>query len=577
MASKNWLGRIAFSWMCLCAVVAGLSVRSVAHAADKPNVLLICVDDLKPALGCYGDRLAKSPNIDRLAARGVVFDRAYCNQAVCSPSRNALLCGLRSQTLGIYDLGTNFRVARPNAVTLPQLFKQNGYRTEGLGKIFHVGHGNHEDEASWSVPHWRANVIAYALPESKAKSGLTREEALFNNQPAADLPKGAAYEMADVPDNTYPDGALADEVVLRLRSAAERKDQPFFIAAGFVKPHLPFVAPKKYWDMHDPAALPLADFRDPPKDAPAYAPQFGGELRQYRDVPERGALDETLQRKLVHGYYAATSYMDAQVGRVLDELDRLQLASNTIIVLWGDHGWHLGDHGMWCKHTNYEQATHIPIIVSAPGKLSGKHSSSLIESVDIYPTLCELTGLKPPAELDGKSAVAALKDVEARTKDYVLHAYPRNAPERGPVIGRAVRTSRYRLVEWKKSGDAADSADIELYDYDADPLEKVNVASKRPEVVAELRKILASIPEATPQISAKPKENAKAATKPKQDRDAMFTKRDINGDGKLTREEFLAKQPDPDEAPARFTRFDVNKDGTLSREEFVNSGKAQKE
>jgi iduronate 2-sulfatase len=280
-------------------------------------VLFICVDDLKPIAGCYGGT-AKTPNIDRLAARGVLFEKAYCNQAVCAPSRNALLTGLRPQTLGIYDLGTNFRKARPDAVTLPQYFKQHGWRTEALGKIFHVGHGNLEDPASWSAPHWRANVIAYALPESRAKKGLTREEALFSNQPAKNLPRGAAYEAAEVPDNTYPDGAIADEAVKRLAAAKDKPDQPFFLAVGFVKPHLPFCAPTKYWDLYDRRDFKLPELRTPPRGAPRYAPTGWGELRQYRDMPEKGPLTDEDARTLIHGYHAATSYMDAQLGRVLD-------------------------------------------------------------------------------------------------------------------------------------------------------------------------------------------------------------------------------------------------------------------
>ncbi|MEX2026514.1 MAG: sulfatase, partial [Pirellulaceae bacterium] len=319
----------------IIAIVGVLVAALPVALAERPNVLLICIDDLKPALGCYGDKLAKTPSIDALAARGIVFERAYCNQAVCSPSRNALLTGLRPQTIGIYDLGTNFRQSVPDAVTLPQHFRQHGYKSEGLGKIFHVGHGNHEDPASWSVPHWRANVVAYALAESKAKRGQTREEALFSNKNAKGLPRGAAYEAADVPDNAYPDGALADEAIRRLQAAADRKSEPFFLAVGFVKPHLPFCAPKKYWDLHDPAAFRLAERQTPPDGAPAYAPQFGGELRQYAGIPEQGPIPAELQRKLIHGYYAATSYMDAQVGRVLAELDRLKLAGETIVVLWG--------------------------------------------------------------------------------------------------------------------------------------------------------------------------------------------------------------------------------------------------
>ena len=213
----------------------------------KPNVLLICVDDLKPLLGCYGNKQIHSPNMDRLATRGLLFERAYCNQAVCAPSRNALLTGVRSTSLGIYDLGTNFRQSIPTAVTLPQYFMQHSYRAEGLGKIFHVGHGNHEDPASWSVPHFSAKSIAYALTESSAKRTLTREEALFANESnVGNLPRGAAFECADVADDAYPDGKLAEETIRRLQSATTQTNEPFFMAVGFVKPHLPFCAPKKY-------------------------------------------------------------------------------------------------------------------------------------------------------------------------------------------------------------------------------------------------------------------------------------------------------------------------------------------
>lgn len=540
-------------------------------AAEKPNVLLICVDDLKPILGCYGDKIVKSPNIDRLAARSVLFERAYCNQAVCSPSRNALLVGLRPQTLGIYDLGTNFRRSRPDAITLPQRFKQQGWRTEALGKIFHVGHGNTEDPDSWSVPHWKANVIAYALSASKAKAGLTREEALFANKPANDLPRGAAYEAADVPDNTYPDGAIADEAIRRLQAAKQKPDEPFFLAVGFVKPHLPFVAPQKYWDLYDRAAFKLAEFRQPPDGAPRYAPQFGGELRQYSGIPESGPLNDDLQRTLIHGYHAAISYMDAQLGRVIDELDRLELAKNTIIVVWGDHGWHLGDHGMWCKHTNYEQATHIPLLVAAPNAKAGVRTSSLVESVDIYPTLCELAGIKAPEGLDGRSIAATLNDQTVPTKDHTIHVYPRTGTDKTPLIGRAIRTQRHRLVEWKKIGAPVSSADLELYDYQTDPLETKNVAAEQPSVVAKLQGLLAQHPEALPQIKAEPAAQS-SKDKPQTDRNALFDSKDKNKDGKLTREEFLANQPDPKEAPKRFLRFDTNQDGTLSREEFVTSG-----
>ena len=479
----------------IAVIVAWSLAAGVAIAADKPNVLLICVDDLKPTLGCYGDALAIAPNIDRLASSGVTFERAYCNQAVCSPSRNALLVGLRPQTLGVYDLSTNFRKAAPEAVTLPQHFKQHGYRTEGMGKIFHVGHGNTEDARSWSVPHYQAKTVGYALDENKAQ--LTREGAFFDNKNPANLPRGAAYEKADVPDSAYGDAAIADEAIARLRSAKEKPGEPFFLAVGFLRPHLPFCAPRKYWDLYDPAKFTLAQRRQPPDGAPSYAPQFGGELRNYKDIPDKGALPDELQRTLIHGYYASISYMDAQLGRVLDELRRTGLDKNTIIVLWGDHGWHLGDHGMWCKHTNYEQATRIPLIVVAPGVAkAGARTAALVESVDIYPTLCELAGLPAGKGLDGVSFAATLKDNTKFAREAITHVYPR-----GERLGRAIRTARYRLVEWKKfgaPGAPADTAEFELYDYESDPGETKNLAKENPQVVGELAAILARQSEAKP-------------------------------------------------------------------------------
>ena len=393
-----------------------LTLTAAAHAADarKLNILFVAVDDLKPTLGCYGDTLAKTPQIDRLAARGTRFERAYCMQAVCAPSRNAVLTGLRPETLKIYDLGTNFRRRAPEVVTLPQHFKAHGYASHGLGKIFHVGHGNHEDAATWSVPHFQAKTIGYALPENRAK--VTREEALFENNremPIASLPRGVAYESADVPDDEYADGKIAAEAITRLRSF-KQSGEPFFLAVGFLRPHLPFNAPKKYWDLHDPKKFILPERTTPPEGAPPFAPTSWGELRQYKDMPENGPLPPEEQRTLIHGYYAATSYMDAQLGRVLDELDKLGLAENTIIVLWGDHGWHLGDHGMWCKHTNYEQATRAPLIISAPGKTGGQATLALAEFVDIYPTLCELAGVGKPAHLQGTSLAPLLDDPKKR-------------------------------------------------------------------------------------------------------------------------------------------------------------------
>ncbi|MCW0217738.1 MAG: sulfatase [Prosthecobacter sp.] len=488
---------------------------SLQAAADRPNVLLICVDDLKPNMGCYGDALAKTPNLDRLAARGMRFDLAYCNQAVCAPSRNNLLLGSRSTSLGIYSLSENFRTAVPDAVTLPQYFMNNGWRTEAIGKILHTGHGNHDDDASWSVPAIKEKVIEYLKPENSANGQLTREEAFFTNQKLGNiksLPRGAAWEMADVPDNAYADGRIADAGIQRLRFAKENPGQPLFLALGFVKPHLPFTAPKKYWDMHDRAAFPLASRDLPPEDAPSYAGKTLGELNNYDPVPVDPPLTEDMQRTLIHGYYSAVSFVDAQLGRVLDELDRLELADKTLIVLWGDHGWHLGDHGMWTKHTNYEQANRIPLFIVAPGVTqAGSATKQLAETVDVFPTLVELAHLPAftgPQPTDGTSLVPVLRDPAARVRDHAYHAFPRQRQGK-PVIGRAIRTERYRLVEWKNPGAAPDTADLELYDYQDDPLETHNLAMTKPEVVAELRVILNRHPEAVspPNQKKKPSKN----------------------------------------------------------------------
>ena len=483
-----------FFWILLISLLAAIHTA----AQDRPNILLILVDDLKPAIGCYGDTLAKTSNIDRLAARGIRFERAYCNQAVCAPSRNNLLLGTRSTSLGIYSLGQNFRQAAPNAVTMPQFFMRHGYRTEAIGKVLHTGHGNHDDPNSWSVPTLHEKVVEYLLPTNSASGQLTREEAFFTNQmldQIRSLPRGAAWEITDVPDNAYADGRIADEGIQRLQAAKQRPDQPFFLALGFVKPHLPFTAPKKYWEMHDPEAFPIAPNQKHPKRAPSYAGKKGGEIVNYTPLTIENLKNETIQRKLIHGYYAAASFVDAQIGRVLDELDRLEFSKNTIIVFWGDHGWHLGDHGYWTKHTNYEQANRIPIIIVASGMATqGRVTQQLTETVDIYPTLVELADLPVPTvpqPIDGVSLVPVLCDPSRSIRNHAYHCYPRRGR-----MGRAIRTEQYRLIEWKKIGDPTNSAEYELYDYINDPGETRNLAFEQPETIHRLAAILALHPEA---------------------------------------------------------------------------------
>ena len=479
-------------------LVTALGFAAV-QAAQKPNVLLILVDDLKPAMGCYGDNAAITPNMDALARRGMRFDMAYCNQAVCAPSRFTLMLGAHSTSTGLYGLGSHLRKAWPGAVTMPQHFAKHGYRTESLGKVFHIGHGNQGDPESFSVPHFHDKVIEYLDPESTDGGKLTREEALFTNQKLGQirsLPRGAAYESPMANDADYADGRVAGETVKRLKAAKQRlakSGTPFFITAGFVRPHLPFSAPKKYWDMHASAKLPMPVNKAFPKDAPKVALKRGGEIAAFKPVPSNGEIDEELTRKLIHGYYASTSYVDAQIGKVTQALGELGLADNTILVLWGDHGWHLGDLGIWTKHTNFEQANRIPIIVIAPGMAKpGSATGQLAETVDLYPTLAELAGLPAPSgpqPIDGVSLVPVLKNPNARVRDHAFHAYPR-----GKKLGRAIRTQRYRLVEWKNHSDPNAEVDYELYDYKADPWETQNQYADRPKIAKRLKTILSKHP-----------------------------------------------------------------------------------
>ncbi len=432
----------------------------VIEAEAPLNVLLIAVDDLRPELGCYGKEYIHSPNIDQLASQGLVFDRAFCQQALCSPSRTSLLTGLRPDATHIYDLVTHFRQTVPNVTTLPQYFKQNGYHTEWWGKIFHAAL---LDSISWTQQGNRFepedNWRAYQLEESK------RLAAQKNGH-------GPPYEMADVADNAYPDGKIAESAVEAL---GRLKGKPFFLALGFYKPHLPFNAPKKYWDMYDSSAIPLPLMQNPPKDAPDLALSYWGELRSYSLMPRKGNLDEQMTKKLIHGYRACVSYTDAQIGKVLKELDRLGLRKNTIVILWGDHGWKLGDYGEWSKQTNFEIDTRAPLIISTPRMLAtGKHTQALTEFVDVYPTLCELSGLPVPDHLQGKSFSRLLNKPELKHKKVALSQYTR---QNGKVMGYSMRTERYRFTKWQNV-ESKEVVAMELYDHkDNNPTAQANLAS----------------------------------------------------------------------------------------------------
>ena len=470
----------------LAALLAGgfvLICGSAPAAPARPNVLFFAVDDLRTEFGAYGAGYIHSPNLDRLAKRGVTFDRAYCQQAVCSPSRSSLLTGTRPDTTKVWDLQTHFRKALPDVVTLPQHFKNNGWFVQGMGKLFH---GGYDDPRSWSVP-WASPQTrhgAYGLPANNALSKPAGGAP--KNRAGQRGPRGPAFESSNVPDNTFHDGALADMAVAALRECA-KKDQPFWLGVGFIRPHLPFVSPKKYWDLYDPAKIALAPNPFKPKGAPDYAVLPGGELRTYHGIPE-GPIPDDLARQLKHGYYAAISYMDAQLGRVLDELEHLGLTEKTIIVLWGDHGWKLGEHAGWCKHSNVENDTHAPLLIAVPGlNAAGQHAGALVEFVDIYPTLADICGLPLPSHLEGRSLAPILRDPSASVKSAAFSQYPRSANGK-QLMGYSMRTDRYRFTRWVERGDHSKVDAVELYDEQADPQENVNIAAdpKNADIVAGL-------------------------------------------------------------------------------------------
>lgn len=458
-------------------------LASTSHGADRPNVLFIAVDDLRPELGCYGVERVKSPHIDALAKRGFRFDRAYCQQAVCSPSRTSLLTGMRPDTTRVYDLETHFRKTIPDVVTLPQHFKANGYFTCGMGKIYH---GGLDDAASWSEP-WRApKAQQYGRKENlqlvKEKSAAAKEKGL-KGKPASRASRGPAYESSTVADDVFHDGALADMAIAKLDALA-KQDEPFFLAVGFIRPHLPFVAPEKYWNLYERASLALPDNRYHPRGAPPYALTNSGELRVYEGMPATGSVDDAEALALIHGYLAAVSYMDAQVGRLTAELERLKLSENTIVILWGDHGWKLADHGEWCKHSNVENDTRVPLIVSGPNVPSGKSSTALVEFVDIYPSLCELAGLPLPQHLEGSSFAPLLKEPGREWKTAAFSQYPRSHGGQ-QLMGYSMRTDRYRYTRWVERKSPDKVVAVELYDHTSDPQENQNVAGQAKYAEAE--------------------------------------------------------------------------------------------
>jgi len=411
------------------------------------NVLLVVVDDLRPELGTYGVLEISTPNINALARQGTRFARAYTQMATCSPSRTSLLTGLRPDTTGVKNLVTHFRDTVPSVVTLPQYFKQYGYQTQSIGKVYH---DDILDDQSWSLP-------SIATWGEKAPLGPDG--------------KRLAFAAVDGPVSAFADGVAADYAIEALRNL---RDSPFFIAVGFKKPHLPFIAPPEFFALYDKYAIPEASNLAGAWGAPRFAFDFGAELRNYSQMPESTEFfDEDLRRELKRGYYAATSFMDAQFGRILAELDLLGLSDDTLVVFLGDHGMHLGEQGEWGKHTNFEAGTRVPLIIRSPGVGERQLSRAVVELVDLYPTICELAGLPVPSAeehggypLEGDSLVPLIDAPDTRSRRGAFSQWSRDG-----YVGRSIRTSRYRFTEWVKEGAPSE---LELYDYGSETAETIN-------------------------------------------------------------------------------------------------------
>lgn len=451
----------------LTVLLSGLCLAGPTGASEteQKNVLFIAIDDLRPELAVYGRAYMQTPAIDQLAAEGVSFANAYSNVPVCGASRASMMTGLRPTSTRFVDVGAKVDKDAPGIPTLPAYFKAAGYTTISLGKIIH---GRKDALSSWSRTPWHPRDDAkrgidsprsYVLPENVALD-IAYKAGNKASQPPA-------YEAAEVSDDAYFDGKTATRAIDTLQEL-KQDGKPFFLAVGFAKPHLPFNAPKKYWDLYPEESISLADNPLFPETAPIEARHSWGELRHYAGIPDkRDPVPDDVALKLIQGYYAATSFADAQVGRVLAELDRLGLAGNTIVVLWGDHGWSLGEHGLWAKHSSFNVANQIPIIVRAPGMQQGQVAQGLVESVDIYPSIVELAGMPLPGHLQGDSFKPMLENPDIAVKDAVFPRWKN---------GDSIRTDRYYYTEWRnKQGKVTARM---LYDHQTDPQENNNVAEQ---------------------------------------------------------------------------------------------------
>ena len=440
----------------LLLLASAIAVSAADKPGSPPNILLIMIDDLRPQLGCFGEPQMISPNIDRLAAEGTLFERAYVQVPVCGASRASMMTGLRPEPERFINYDAWASKDAPGIPDWPSWFKAHGYETYSMGKIYHHAEDNRDSWTQLGDPLiTKGQNNDYVLEESR------RLKDADNMYPS--WGGGLSYEAADVPDDEYFQGQLTNAAIARLR-AIKASGKSSLLAVGFTKPHLPFVAPKKYWDLYDRSKLVPAPNMFRPVDAPDESMHEFNELRHYRDIPKQGPLSPELALTLQHGYYASVSFTDALVGRVLAELDRLGMRDNTIVLLMGDHGWQLGGHGLWCKHSLFETSLHTPLLVRAPGYPAGGRATGMVEFIDIYPTLCELAGVPAPGHLDGKSFTPLLRDGDQPWKEAVFSRY---------VRGDSVKTDAARYTEWTdQTGRKMASM---LYDHIADPSENVNI------------------------------------------------------------------------------------------------------
>lgn len=441
-------------WLAGFALLAGLLP---VHSSERPNVLFIAIDDLANSLGCYGHPLVKSPNIDRLAKRGVRFDRAYCQIPLCNPSRASVLTGMRPDALGVYDLDRHFRAQVPDVITLPQLFRQHGWFTARVGKLYHydvpkgIGTDGLDDKPSWDL-----------VVNPKGRD-VSEEAKIINPTPEKPISAALSWLSAEGTDEEQTDGMIATEAI---RLLEQRRDKPFFLGVGFFRPHTPFVAPKKYFELY-----PLAQIQLPKAPANDRADIPPAAFAHNCLLPNYGLPEQTC-REALQAYYASVSFVDAQVGRLLDALERLKLMDNTIIVLWSDHGYHLGEHnGIWQKRCLFEESARAPLIIYAPhAKGNGQPCRQVVEFVDIYPTVSDLGGLPLPKTAAGRSLRPLLHEPDRAWQGIALTQILRPG-EGKPVMGRSIRTDRWRYTEWDEG-----RAGTELYDHENDPQEFTNLA-----------------------------------------------------------------------------------------------------